>query len=191
MLKFLLSILIALLAIPSPALAGVWAIDQGKSSLTFSAIQVGALKVEGQIPSFSATLCFDEMALPGTKADLTFDLSRISTGIQDRDDILAAPDWLDTAEFPKARFRLTSFQRVGPNSYEAQGELEIKGMQKGITFPVYLDLVEEKALGEFTVDRRDFNIGEGAWGENEKWVGFEIGVSFEIFASQLGEACDD
>ncbi len=161
-----------------------------QSHITFAVTQVGGLVVQGEIPGFSASLCFDERNLPGTTAVLTLDMRSATTAVPERDEILAAPEWLGITNHPEATFNLIAFQRMGPNTYQADGLLEIKGVKRDISFPVYLDLIEEKAEGELTLDRRDFNIGEGRWGESEKWVGYEIRISFVFFASQKGLTCD-
>ncbi len=160
-----------------------------QSRIGFSAVQTGRIQVSGGFEDFSAEICFDERNLAGTRAILEFDMAALTTGILERDEILAAPEWLDIENYTNARFELTSLDREGPNSYRARGRLEIKGLTKEVEFPLILDLVAQRTSGDLTIDRRDFNIGEGRWGSSEKWVDFLIGIEFDLYAQPRGENC--
>jgi len=182
--------LLILFLLAGPAAAASWAVVKDKSAITFSAVQTGSLTVTGKIPDFSATICFDERRLSETTATLVFSLANLDTGVPERNEILRSSYWLNTGDFPDATFALSALQRMGPNTYEAWGTLKIKGLSHEVSFPLFLDLVGERASGEFTIDRRDFNVGEGAWGETEKWVGFDVKIAFDLYAEPVGETCD-
>lgn len=185
------ALILGLLFFAAPALAESWALDPGDSRIGFSIVQIGEVRVEGQIQEFDAEICFDERDLEATTANFRFDLTSLTTGVRERDEILHAREWLASGAHPGGAFDLTSLIRLGPNSFEAEGMLSLKGVEKPVSFPLTLSLLEEKAKGALTIDRRDFNIGEGPWGETEKWAGFPITISFELFARPDGQPCHE
>ena len=189
--KLLFTLLVFLMAHPA-AIAGVkWENIPEDSFIRFSGIQAGGQAFEGEFKSFSATLCFDERTIDDAWARIKFDIASAATGVGERDEILAAPEWMFAESFPTATFETENIVRVGPNSYQAEGVLTIKGTSNPLTLSFILDLVENTASGAFTLDRRDFNIGEGAWGKTEKWVAYAIDISFRLAATTGGEDCHD
>ncbi len=165
---------------------GFDAAAQEKSLITFAINQAGGMIVEGEIPEFSGEIRFDENHPEDATAILSFNMASATTGVIERDQIMQAPEWLDIENYPKGQFVLE-----GLTPDEATGTLTLKGETKRITFPLMIDPARGTATGDLTIDRRDFKIGDGRWGESEKWVGFEIRISFKITADQLGEFCNE
>lgn len=155
------------------------------SVIRFSVNQIGGIVVEGEIPEFSANICFDEDHPESVKAAITLNMASATTGVIERDQILKAPEWLSTETYPKGYFVLETLTET-----QASGSLTLKGKNQVISFPLIIDPKSRQATGDLTIDRRDFNIGEGRWGETEKWVGFEIRISFTIVADPNGGSCD-
>lgn len=183
-----LALLALVAAAPGPAME--WRVIPEESSVTFSGITNGN-RFEGRIREFSGAACFDERALENTTGTFRFSATSATTGIAERDRIMKAPEWLDAAAHPAAAFALTGLERLGPNTYRAQGVLEIKGVERALAFPLTLNLVDNRASGVVTIDRREFGVGEGEWGESEKWLGYRISVSFRLRGEPTGEACRD
>lgn len=156
-----------------------------ETAITFAITQIGGFEVEGEILEFSANICFSEVDLENAKARFSFNMASATTGVEERDIIMQAPEWLGTEAYPEGRFDLESLSETN-----ATGMLTLKGQSRQINFPVTIKPAAGVATGNFTIDRRDFNIGEGRWGETEKWVGFEIRISFKIAAALLGDQCD-
>lgn len=157
---------------------------QEKNAITFAIDQIGGMVVEGEIPEFSANICFDENHPENAKATFTFNMATATTGILERDLIMQAPEWLNTESFPNGQFVLE-----GLTTDAATGTLTLKGQSKEISFPVTIDSSRGQAKGDLTIDRRDFKIGIGRWGMSEKWVGFEIRISFTLAADPTGGSC--
>ena len=164
---------------------GFDAASQEKSTITFAITQVGGIKVEGEILEFSANICFNEADLENAKGTFSFNLASATTGVEERDIIMQAPEWLDTAKFPEGGFDLESLSRTN-----ATGMLTLKGQSRQINFPVTIKPAAGLATGNFTIDRRDFKIGDGRWGMSEKWVNYEIRISFKIAGGLIGDQCD-
>lgn len=156
------------------------------SVIRFSVNQIGGIVVEGEIPEFSGNICFEKNKPESVKAAITLNMASATTGVVERDQIIQAPEWLSTEMYPKGYFVLENLTET-----EASGTLTLKGKNKVISFPLTIDPLSGQANGNLTIDRRDFNIGEGRWGETEKWVGFEIRISFNIVADPNGGSCDE
>lgn len=185
-----LASLLVFLTLGLPALGAEWMLVKEDSSLTFSGLQLGQ-GFDGKIENFSATICFDELDLDGAEVFLDIDLTSITTGIADRDEILAAEEWLDTARYPNAEINIRGVNRIGPNAYRAEAEITIKRTTQVMPLSFTLNLVENTAQGEVTIDRRDFKIGDGEWGKSEKWVGFPITIGFHFSAQMTEKNCHE
>lgn len=189
--KLLFTLLFFFVATPA-AFAGVkWNIIPEESFIRFSGIQAGDQAYEGEFKTFSADICFDEHTLEDAWARIEFDVASAATGIGERDEILVSQEWMFAKAFPLATFETEIIRRVGPNTYQADGVIAIKGVRRPLILSFVMGLVENTASGAFTIDRRDFNIGEGAWGETEKWVAYAINISFQLAANTKGEECHD
>ena len=70
-------------------------------------------------------------------------------------------DWFDSENHPEATFASSAIRRVDETTLEVDGTLTIKGNALDVTFPMTLADEEGKrvARGEFTVDRREFELG--------------------------------
>ena len=161
-----------------------------ESAIVFSGTQAGGT-FEGWLPAFTGSGCFDPADPKGASGKFIFDLSRATTGVRERDEIMRAPEWLDTAKFPQAIFAVSGVKLVGDNAYEAEGVLTLKGKERPFTVP-FATAGEGRFLGlkgRVAFDRRDFNVGEGEWGESEKWVGFQISVDFQITSAKGRAEC--
>ncbi|HXV74333.1 MAG TPA: YceI family protein, partial [Sphingomonadales bacterium] len=77
--------------------AGWRAAEGGR--VTFSGEQVGGA-YSGMITGIAGEGCFDPAHPEAASGRFAFDLAMATTGIRDRDDIMRAPEWLNTARFP-------------------------------------------------------------------------------------------
>lgn len=90
-------------------------------------------------------------------------------------------DWFDAQSHPEALFQSTAFEARDPNSMQVTGTLALKGVEKTVSFVMALqdDQGGQRATGEFTIDRRDFNIGMGSQ-PDEEYVGFPVSIRFQF-----------
>lgn len=186
MTKIFSALMLAAVAAAPPA----WNTLQPESAIVFSGTQAGGT-FEGWLPTFTGTGCFDPADPEGASGKFIFDLTRATTGVKERDAIMRAPEWLDTDKFPQATFAVKDIRRVGDNAYEGAGALTLKGKELPLTVP-FATAGEGRFLGvkgRVTFDRRDYNVGDGEWGESEKWVGFQIAVDFQITSAKGRAEC--
>jgi polyisoprenoid-binding protein YceI len=85
------------------------------------------------------------------------------SGNATRDAMLPQPAWFDTGQFPKAQFASTAITSKGGDHYEAAGTLSLKGVSRPVRMPFTLKIRGNTAhaVGETTIRRLDYRIGEG------------------------------
>ena len=163
---------------PQPSVVAVpqtskWTVDPENSSIQFVCKHV-LTKVHGMLPRPSGTVALDEATPSNSKVDVTVDVSSITTGVEERDTHLKAPDFFDAAKYPAITFVSTGFTKSSPTSYSVTGNLSMHGVTKPVTFAVTAPPPFEHAGGvrrgieaTTTVNRKDFGLrwefpGEGA-----------------------------
>jgi polyisoprenoid-binding protein YceI len=179
--KFLLILLIAA-SFTARADAKTWAVDYTKSKLGFTGMQ-GGNAFEGSFKNFKTDIDFDPDHPELGTITATIDIASASTGDGEKDGMLPQSDWFDTSKFPQAQFASTQIRKTGTNSYEALGNLMIKGISKSI--PLSFTLQQEgdhwRAQGKTTLTRTDFHIGAGQWSSDET-VKLGVDVTIDIAA---------
>jgi polyisoprenoid-binding protein YceI len=172
----------ALAAAVSTARAAEWKILPG-SALTFTGEQAGE-KFTGHFNRFDAQISLDPQKLAEAKIAVTVDVASAATGDKQRDTALPDKDWFDAAAFPKARFESRQVTRTA-KGFEAIGDLTLRGVTREVRLPFTLAIDGRKAEAKGHVDlRRDaFGVGQGQWASDE-WVGFDVGVDFDLKAER-------
>ncbi len=175
--------LLPVVATASASDAARWSVDTAKSKVGFSGTQTGA-KFEGQFSRYNADISFDPDHLDTSKISVTIDLATAATGDTQRDTALPAKEWLDVAEFPQATFVSSDIRKVGDNSYEADGNLTLRGVTRPLTLPFTLQIngATAHATGHAGLTRDAFGVGQGPWATGQ-WVALEVGVDIDLTAS--------
>lgn len=153
-----------------------------KSSVQFSYRQMG-VAMEGRFKKFTPQLSFDPLKPEQAKASIDIDLASIDTGSGEADQEVAGKSWFNTAAHPKAVFSLQQVKSVAPNQYEAVGLLAIKGQSREVRFPLRHVAQGRQGvlMGEFTLKRGDFSIGEGMWSKFDV-IANDVQVRFQLIA---------
>ena len=138
-----------------------WTVDTAKSTLGFH-ITANGQPVDGTLP-FGAAIAFDAADVAHSSIKATIDMTGAKSGNATRDAMLPLPAWFDAKGFPKAHFDTTSIKSLGGDKYEAAGTLNLKGIAKPVTLPFTLTISGNTAhaVGETTLQRLDYKIGEG------------------------------
>jgi polyisoprenoid-binding protein YceI len=154
-----------------------WNVVPEKSSVGFTGVQQGS-HFNGRFEDFTAQIEFDpKMPMKGKIVGMVKTAS-VNTRDHDRDSSLMDTDWFNSAKYPEAKYEADSIKKLDDGSYEADGQLTLKGK----THPVKLTFKFEtmdggdnaKFDGEMMIDRFDFNVGEG-WNDTS-WVGQNVDV---------------
>ncbi len=177
-----LAALLGLVALTSTA-AEYRTLKPETSRLSFAYTQMG-VPLEGQFKKFSAILHFDPAHPTAAQAQFEVDLASIDTGSDDANREVAGKAWFNTATYPSARFVSSAIKVLGPNRYEVQGALTLKGRTVNVTAPFTFTPQGDLGhfVGAFTLKRLDYAIGEGAWADvsavaNEVQIKFQLAVA--------------
>ena len=179
---------LALLALPVAAHAAptTWAVDPGRSTLTFETTQQGE-KFTGSFGKFQALVQYDEQAIADSRIEVTIDLRSVDTRARDRDQTLAGGDWFDVAHQPTATFR-TVAMRMTARGPTADADLAIKGKTQRIAFPFRFAVTGSDATldAHVTIDRLDYGLGAGEWAD-ESVVGRKVEVTTHLVLHASGK----
>ncbi len=192
--RILFSFFLAFMAVFSPALASdgadapEWKIIAEDSTLEFEGTQMGA-PFKGVFKSFDGIIHFDAGNLKGSNAQITIEMDSVDANSPDRNGSIRMPDWLDTVQFPQARFITMGFEKgLAPDQYVASGQLTIRNVTLPVTLPFTLVIDKEgdgneaaRMTGETMLNRLDFGVGQGEW-KDTKSVGNEVRVRISLKA---------
>lgn len=144
----------------SPAAAETWSVDHASSRLAFVATQNGA-PVEGVFSDWSAEITLDPADLSTARIEARVRTGSATTGQGQIDGTLPGAAWFDAATTPEAVFTSSKVSEVGENSYEASGELTIKGISKSFVLPFTLTIDGDtaKAEAEVSLARTEYSVG--------------------------------
>jgi polyisoprenoid-binding protein YceI len=113
----------------------------GSSRVTFES-DAPVENIVGVTTAVTGALAIDPAApAKSASANVAVDLTQVKTGIDKRDAHMRSKDFLDTAKYPTATFKLTKIEIVGDPAAAGgatatgTGTLTIKGVSKEITVP--------------------------------------------------------
>ncbi len=170
---------------------GAWVIDPTHTAVTFSARHLMAAKVRGSFKTFSGEIDVDD-SHGASAVNVSIDAGSIDTGVEDRDNHLRSPDFLDVENFPTIDFKSTGVRKAG-DAYEIAGELTIRGKSQPVTLATeYFGVMadpwgNDKALFSATtdIDREAFGLTWNAPLETGGWlVGKKVSIEIEVQAAK-------
>ena len=171
------------------ALGAEWKVVPETSTVAFVGAQQGT-KFNGRFQTFEAHINLD--AADPTKGSIegTVKLESVNTRDHDRDAALLEKDWFDVKQFPDAKFQSQKIARAADGSYEASGELTLKGQTKPAIMKFTFSPGETSAgkataaqlAGSLKLNRFDFNVGEG-WNDTS-WVSQDVAVDVKLDLKQ-------
>ena len=146
-------------------------VDEG-SEIGFKIRNFG-VNVSGSFKGLDGKITFYPDSLSASHFDVTIDVKTINTGIDQRDNHLRSEDYFEAAKYPSIHFVSTQVTTSTNKEYFfVFGKLTIKDVTKEISFPFKATPKENDMLfeGEFTLNRRDYNVGGGSitMGDNVK-----------------------
>jgi polyisoprenoid-binding protein YceI len=136
------------------------------------------------IPKFQIVKAnFDPANPEGGTAELTLDLSSMSSGSAKRDKHLSSPDYLDVAKFATVTIDVDNVKKQGGSTYTADATVSAHGVQKKL--PVTFDVVETLPDGvrihaRQPWKRSDFSIGAPEGGDESTADGQEIELQLTL-----------
>ena len=159
-----------------------WQLDKANSHINFTATMNNAPS-RGSFEAFASDFAFDAQALRQNPTDtpfhirLTVDLTKLSTAYDAVAPALQKATWFDTQNHPQGIFEATNVRAANKNhkkiehksaeNFVLEGRLTLKGKTKEIAVPVQVTKTNQKLVitGNTTLQRLDFNIGDGPWSD--------------------------
>ncbi len=153
----------------SHAQSATYAIDPTHTFVNFEAKHFGTSTLRGRFDKKEGTINFDKAAKTG-KADISIDVTSVSTGVAPLDGHLKSKDFFNAAEFPTAKFVGDQFTFDGGKVSAVTGLLTLNGKTNPVTlkatnFNCYDNpmLKREVCGGDFetTLQRSQFGVMYG------------------------------
>ena len=176
-------ILASSLLLAAGAIAAEWTVVPETSSVGFIGSQQGT-RFNGRFQQFTANIDLDEKQPANGKIVGTVQLDSVNTRDSDRDASLLDKDWFDAKQYPEAKFESQRIEKASDGSYVANGNLTLKGTTKPAALKFTLDGsgATAKFAGTMTINRFDFNVGEG-WNDTS-WVAQDVAVDIKLDLKQ-------
>lgn len=159
-----------------------WMVERDRSTLHFAGVETG-VPFQGRFARWTARIAFDPARPQEARLDVEVDIASATTGDGRRDAGMLSEDWLDAAGFPRASFTAVGFQRLGDNTYEANGTLALRDHRRPVKLRFTLHETPDgtRATGGATLIRTAFGIGRGRW-SGLQIVAAEVEVAFDLLA---------
>jgi polyisoprenoid-binding protein YceI len=155
----------------TPAIAdlnGTYTIDASHTRLGFTARHAMVTNVRGSFGEFEGTVTIDTANPQNSSAEVTIQMSSVSTGSADRDNHLRSGDFFEAEKYPTMTFRSTGVEDVDveDGTFVLVGDLTIKDVTK----PVRIDLTFDGSAkdpfgnlragfeGKAVVNRKDWGL---------------------------------
>jgi polyisoprenoid-binding protein YceI len=135
--------------------------------------------IDGSFSGLSGSILFDPGHPADAKFDVSIDANTINTDNNMRDDHLRKDSYFDIKNFPRIRLYSTKISASGKKGELLfSGFLSIKKETKPVSFPFRADASNGGFLfsGNFTINRRDFEIG------GTSTISDMLSVSLNVFA---------
>lgn len=172
MTKTLLAAALLATAGVAQAQSATYAIDPTHTFVTFEAKHFGTSTLRGRFDKKEGTVQIDRAAKAG-KAEITIDITSVSTGVGPLDGHLKSKDFFDAANHPSAKFTADKFVFDGDKVTEVAGALTMMGKSNPVTlkatnFNCYTNPMFKREVcgGDFetTITRSQWGISYGVPG---------------------------
>lgn len=165
----------------------IYPLDYSHSYLNFEIGYFGMSNVKGVFDNYNACLLFNEKDLTKTSITLIIDVASIDTKVGFRDKDLKSDRFFDVEKHPHILFQSKKVEK-GSEAYQMTGDLTIKGITKEISFPFtqkggrFIDPFWKNVSiffeGQLKINREDFDVLGGKWGETV--LSKEVDIYFSI-----------
>lgn len=148
-------------AVATVAADGAYAVDVVHSSVLFSVKHNNVSNFYGRFNKVDGSFNIAE----GGSINVTVDAASVDTANPGRDKHLRGGDFFSAEEFPTIGFTASSLKKTGENTFEAVGELTLRGTKKPLTVTIT-------------------DTGRGTGRGNKQVAGFE--TKFTVKRSEFG-----
>ena len=116
--------------------ANHWRIDAGHSAAHFSVRHNVVSTVRGQLGPICGTIEYDGKDVSSVKADVTIDVSRISTQNASRDNHLRQDDFFNVEKWPTMTFKSKRVEGAADGRFKLVGDLTIRDKTNEVVLDV-------------------------------------------------------
>ncbi|GEM_PF-2405099 len=161
---------------------GQWVVDHDKSNLSINVTQSGRLTTGG-FSRWDALINLDPDTLEDASVQVTISIDSLELGSVSKS--AKSSGFLNAEMFPTATYESRKITSAEADKYFMEGVLTVAGQTHpvDIEFTLKIDGNNAHAVGKTVLSRLDFGVGAQGY-PDEKSVGFDVGVTFEIWASR-------
>lgn len=155
-------------------------LQAGASTVGFEALVTGDTSL-GNFGESTVTAVLDESAPENSSIIAVVETAGVTSDSPQVQSSLPGSEWFDVEAYPEARFTSTSVQVNEPGEFAVTGQLTIKGISTEVSFPMSVsdENGQRFANGQFSIDRRDYDIGMESQATDE-YVGFDVIIHFRF-----------
>jgi polyisoprenoid-binding protein YceI len=172
-----------------------WSVDPNHSAAHFSVKHMMVSTVRGTLGKIGGSIDYDGKSVQSIKADITIDVTGITTGSDGRDNDLKSPNFFDVAKYPTLTFKSTRVDAAGTGTFKIVGDLTLHGVTKPVTLtvegpsPILKTPNGQQRVGASattTINRRDFGLQYNRMVEAAPVVGDEVQVQIDVEVTRRG-----
>ena len=147
-------LLTGLLLTSSSAFADTYIIDTkgAHAAINFKFKHAGISWLVGEFKKFEGSFEYDENDVAASSITVDIDTTSLDSNHAKRDEHITGPDYLNTGEFPTAKFVSTSFVDNGEGNMTMNGDLTLHGVTKAISIDV-------STVGKGETRQKDYRVG--------------------------------
>jgi len=112
-----------------------WQVDPYHSTIEFRVMHMGLAEVRGRFRQFQVKMRGASPDFSDLRVEVEIDTSSIQTDMEARDAHLRSPEFLDSAQYPKAYFKSTQVEWRPLRTFLLMGNMTLKGH----THPIILE----------------------------------------------------
>lgn len=176
------------LGLATSALAApeTYTLDASHSQIVFSYNHLGYSTTAGMFSGFDGTISFDAENPAASSVTVSFPVTTMLTGWQERFDHFMSPDFFNSAANEAVSFTSTAIEVTGDKTARITGDLTMNGITKPVVLEAVLNAAGEHPMAKkpwagfsatTTVLRSDYGMGQFA-----PFVSDEVAVQISVEA---------
>ena len=163
-------------------------LDASHSQIVFTYSHVGFSTTYGMFSGFEGEIMFDQAEPAASSVTVSFPVTTMLTGWQERFDHFMSPDFFNAATGDQVSFTSTSIEVTGEKTAKITGDLTLNKVTKSVVLDAVLNQTGEHPMakkpwagfsGTTTLLRSDYNLGMFA-----PYISDEVQVMISVEASK-------
>ncbi len=119
-----------------PAWAQTWTLDPNHTRANFSARHMMVTTVRGDFHNITGTIEYDGKDVTNASINVTIDTRTLDTKLENRDNQLKGPDFLDVAKYPTMTFKSKRIELFKNGAFRVIGDLTIRTVTREVLLDV-------------------------------------------------------